>query len=112
MHEVSQPVLSIIQLGVVSEPFPIQIGVRAQDPGQCFHQAHVQVSLHHGIEHHFSGIAHRLGTNMLEAGITERGKPSLKIIRLNPMNVERLSEWQSRGRKLIKLRGFTGECSA
>ena len=84
MHEVTQPVLSVIQFGAVSQPFPIQIGIRAQDPGQGFNQARVQVSLHHGIEHNFSGIARRLGTNMLEAGVTERGKLSLKIIRCNP----------------------------
>ena len=45
MHEITQAVLNIIQFGAVAQPFPIQIGIRAQDPGQGFHQARVQVSL-------------------------------------------------------------------
>jgi hypothetical protein len=42
--------------GAVSQPFPIQIGIRAQDPGQSFNQTLVQVVLHRGIEQNFSGI--------------------------------------------------------
>jgi hypothetical protein len=103
--------MSLVAFGAVSQPFPIQIGVGAQDPGQGFNQACVQVSLHYGIEHHLSGIAHCLGTNMLEAGVTERRELSLKIVRWNSVNVERLWKRESRGRECIELRGLASEFS-
>jgi hypothetical protein len=111
MHEVPQPVLRVMQFGAVPEPLPVQIGIPAQDPGQSFNQARVQVPLHDCAENDFGGIAHCIGTNMLEAGVVERGKLSLKFIGWNLPNVERLWQGKSSGRESIKLRGLASEFS-
>jgi hypothetical protein len=101
MHEVPQPVLSVMQLGAVAEPRPVQIGVPAQDPRQSFNQARVQVLFHDGAENYFGRITPPLGTNMFETRIIERGKLSLKLIGWNPPNIERFWQGESRGRELI-----------
>jgi hypothetical protein len=101
MHEVPQPVLSVMQLGAVAEPSPVQIGIPAQDPRQSFHQARVQVLFHDGAENDFGRITPPLGTNMLEARVVERRKLSLKLIGWNPPNVERFWQGESRGWEFI-----------
>ena len=83
VDHVTKLVLGVLQFGAISQPCPVEIGVRTEYPGQSFDKACVQIRLHDGAENHFSRIAQRVGAKMLEARVAECGKLLLEAVLLN-----------------------------
>lgn len=102
VNQVSQPVLCILQLDLIAQPIPVEVGVCREHPWHGFDQPHVEVWLSHNAEDDFGGVSQSSAANMLEAGIAERCDLPLKVAASAQFEIGPITNRQGSRRKPIQ----------